>query len=59
MIAVDVQFADTQYNYTTSVNGSCTDEEIRRYFVGQDFNLGRVEDNVQRCTGVVIRRDNG
>jgi len=56
MITVEVVFANSAYNYATSVNGACTNEEIRDYFVGQTLNLGRTGDNLQRCIDVIIIR---
>lgn len=37
---------------TTSIFG--TFKEVERYFVGNEFNLGVVEDNIQRCTGIEL-----
>jgi hypothetical protein len=50
-IAVKVCLSDTRYNYVTEVNG--TIEDARRYFVGQDINVGSVEDRVLKCLDVV------
>ena len=44
-----IRFTDPSYDYRTSVNGNLTNEEIVRYFKGQSFNLGNVDDNVQIC----------
>jgi len=44
-----VQFKDPAYNYRTSVNGELSDEEIIKYFKGQVFNLGHIDDDVQLC----------
>ena len=53
-----VQFKNEKYNYKTSVNGQCSDEEIKAYFVGQKFNMGGMDfvngketeiDNLQQC----------
>jgi len=45
----NVRFADTKYNYKTSVNGKLSDEEIIKYFKGQVFNLGNVQDDLHVC----------
>ena len=51
---VTVKFANLEYNYKTSVNGRLTDEEIKRYWIGQPFNLGHISDNVQICIDIEI-----
>lgn len=50
-IAVKVCLSDSRYNYVTEVNG--TIENARRYFVGQEINVGSVEDHVLKCLDVV------
>lgn len=42
--------------YTTSVNGACTDQEIESYFLNQWFNIGSVEDLMAKCIKVEIKR---
>ena len=54
----NVQFADPKYNYSTSVNGEVSDEQIIKYFKGQMFNLGNVQDNVQQCTDCTVEPSN-
>lgn len=50
-----VKFPEWKYNYHTNINGKLSDEEIKKYFVGQWFNLGSGEnDNMQQCTDVAI-----
>lgn len=53
-----VQFQNKKYDYKTSVNGQCSDEEIKAYFVGQCLNMGGIDfvngketevDNLQQC----------
>lgn len=53
-----VQFQNEKYNYKTSVNGKCSDEEIKAYFIDKVFNLGGITyidgketetDNMQQC----------
>lgn len=43
-------FDDSKYNYSTEING--TEEEIRAYFIGQVFNLGCVNDDMQKCINI-------
>ena len=38
--SVDVIFKNPKYNYTTSVSAKATEESVRKYFVGQIFNVG-------------------
>lgn len=52
MKTAKVIFKDSKYNYCTSING--TDKSIKKYFVGTVFNLGSVEDNMQKCIAVEI-----
>jgi hypothetical protein len=54
----NVSFADPKYNYSTSVNGEVSDEQIIKYFKGQMFNLGNVQDNVQQCTDCTVEPSN-
>ena len=50
-----VKFEDSKYNYSTSVNGSLTDSEIKDYFVGEWFNLGHADnDNIQLCIDCIV-----
>jgi hypothetical protein len=49
-----VQFKDASYNYRTSVNGKQTDEQIIKYFKGQTFNLGSVEDDLHICIDCTV-----
>lgn len=49
-----VKFADSKYNYSTSINGQVSDEDIIKYFKGQMFNLGTVEDNMQKCIDCTV-----
>lgn len=46
----EVLFENSKYNYTTSVNGQLSDEEIKTYFEGKTFNLGNGDkDDLQKC----------
>ena len=47
--SASVQFADSKYNYITSVNGKLSDEDIVKYFKNKWFNLGNVQDDMQKC----------
>lgn len=49
-IAVKVYLADPARNYVTEFNG--TIEDARRYFVGQELNVGTVEDHKVKCLKV-------
>ena len=51
-----VRFKNEAYNYATNING--TDESIRAYFIGAEFNFGdrpsHPRDDVQTCIDVVF-----
>ncbi|ANS04883.1 hypothetical protein [uncultured Mediterranean phage] len=60
MKSAHVIFENPKYNYFTSVNGGLSDNEIKQYFEGKNFNLGGMgydhetnqeteTDNVQQC----------
>lgn len=50
-----VKFSNEKYNYTTSVNGNLTDDEIKNYFIGKYFNLGNYDkDDMQKCVSCEI-----
>lgn len=56
MIHVKILLADNTA-YSTSVNGQCTDGEIRAYFVGSMIDRGIYpQESLVRCTGVEIYR---
>lgn len=55
----NVFFADSKYNYSTSVNGKLSDEEIISYFKNKKFNLGHADkDNVQKCIDCTVEPSN-
>jgi len=55
----NVKFANPMYNYSTSVNGSLSDEDIIKYFKGTWFNLGHADkDNMQQCTDCIVESSN-
>jgi len=39
LITVEVKFNDPHFNYSTSMNGRCSNESIREYFVGHTLNM--------------------
>ena len=54
-----VKFKNPKYNYSTSVNGKLTDEEVIAYFKGKAFNLGTpTRDNLQICVDCIVEPSN-
>jgi hypothetical protein len=51
MITVKCTYADGD-TITTRFNG--TPEDARKYFVGNTFNIGSVEDNNQKCLSIEV-----
>lgn len=50
-----VKFQDPSYNYSTSVNGALSDQQVKDYFIGKTFNLGQVDqDDLQVCIDCVV-----
>lgn len=49
-ITVKVIVSDSRHNYLTDING--TIEDARRYFVGQELNVGTVDDLMVKCLKV-------
>jgi hypothetical protein len=47
MNAFKICFKNSKYNYITSLNGTYQDAE--NYFLNKWFNLGVVDDNMQKC----------
>lgn len=41
---------ESGYYFYTAFNG--TKEEIRNYYIGKIFNVGNVEDDMQKCVAV-------
>jgi hypothetical protein len=61
LVDVDLYFEDPQFNCTVNNNGdNCTDEEIRKYYVGTKFDQSPTLDveDFHTCINVVIHRDN-
>jgi hypothetical protein len=55
MKSVKVLFADSRYNYSTSVNPKCSEEDIKKYFLNKWFNVGVYPvENMQKCVSVEI-----
>jgi hypothetical protein len=50
----NVIFENSKYNYSTSINGKLSDSDIIKYFKGNNFNLGREDDNMQKCIDCTI-----
>ena len=53
--AASVKFKDSTYNYITSVNGKLRDEDIVKYFKNKWFNLGSIEDDMQKCIECTVQ----
>lgn len=52
---VSVLFNDNTLNYKTSVNGECSEESLRKYFVGKFFDMGSFPvENMQKCINIEI-----
>jgi hypothetical protein len=51
MITVKCTYSNND-TITTSINGSLKDAE--NYFLGNWFNIGSVEDNMQKCVKVEL-----
>lgn len=54
----NVFFADSKYNYSTSVNGKLSDTEIINYFKNKTFNMGNVQDDLQVCIECTVEASN-
>lgn len=56
---VNVIFADTQYNYTTDVSATASNESASDYFIGKYFDMGIFpKENMQRCIGIEFTDNN-
>lgn len=49
MIKICILLEDGDYFYT-KFNGTC--EEAEEYYVGKSFNMGIVDDDMQKCIGI-------
>ena len=55
MKTVKVIFADPDYNYTTSVSDTATDESLKDYFINTFFNMGIFpEEKMMKCINIEI-----
>ena len=59
MKTIKVIFADPKHNYKTDCSPLASDESIRNYFVGKQFNVGTYSDykqseNIQECINIEI-----
>lgn len=54
MQKVKVCFADNSKDYMTSVSEKATFESCCSYFIGQQINVGHVEDDLQTCIGIIF-----
>lgn len=56
MHLVTVKFKNPKYNYTTNVSGGTDEADIRKYFVGQYFNVGKYpRENMQKCIDIEFK----
>ena len=46
LIRIDMTMENGK-TYSTQVNGHCTDAELRQYFIDQNFNMGKGEDECE------------
>ncbi len=55
LASVEVKFANPKYNYETNVSADTNEAEVRRYFVGQMFDVGVYpKENMQRVVDIVF-----
>jgi len=59
MNTVKVIFANSRYNYTTSVSAQTSEADARKYFIGQYFDMGTFpKENMQRVIDIEYTRGN-
>jgi DNA repair protein RadC len=59
LASVEVMFENPEYNYTTSVNPNATEQEIRKYFVGNMFDMGVYpSENFQKVIDIKYNSNN-
>lgn len=51
MINIKVNFENGDYS-NTRIN--LTFEEAKKYYEGQNFNIGTIEDNIQKCINIEL-----
>lgn len=54
MDSVKVTFENGD-SFETDFNAEVSREEIKKYYLGKYFNLGSVDDNMQKCINVEFR----
>jgi len=53
MNCVKVIFKNPEYNYSTSVNPAASEESLRKYFIGNHFNMGPYPlENFHTCIDI-------
>ncbi len=53
--SVKVIFEDQKHNYTTSVNGYCSESTLKDYFIGKMFDVGVFpEGKMRECINIEI-----
>jgi hypothetical protein len=59
MNTVQVLFENIENNYFTSINPNVTEDEARKYFVGNIFDVGTcLVENLQKCIDIIfIKKD--
>jgi hypothetical protein len=58
LASVDVIFENPDYNYSTSINPDASEEEIRKYFVGNMFDMGVYpSENFQKVIDIRYNRN--
>jgi DNA repair protein RadC len=59
LASVEVIFENPEYNYSTSVNPNATEQEIRKYFVGNMFDMGVYpSENFQKVIDIKYKPNN-
>lgn len=54
MQKVKVCFTDSSKDYVTSVSERATFNSCCSYFIGQQINLGQVQDDLHTCIGIIF-----
>lgn len=58
MNTVKVIFKNPKYNYRTSVNSKSTEKELRKYFVGGMFDVGKYpKENLQEVIDINLEKE--
>lgn len=57
--SVIVHFADSQYDYETSVSAATTEESAKKYFVGASFNMASYPKELfKKCVNITFMDNN-